>query len=546
MRRSTRGLLLLLASLPLAMLLYAVLYMLGMTYLEDRPHDLWTSIEWAAETLTTTGYGSDAHWEHPVMVAYVILVQFSGIFLVFLIFPVYVLPFFEERFESRLPRVLPPMAGRVLIYRYGPTVASLIDELRRFGCECVVIESDEAVARRLQQRGQRVALIDVDDDQFDPARLAEARAVIANGADHDNAALIMAVRESGYGGPVYALAEDPWHRPARDTAGARVVFTPRHVLAAALAARASERIGPSVSGVQQIGGSLEVEQLRVHADSPLAGKTLGEAGIREHVGATVIGLWNDGVFVDRPNSDTRLHPRAIMVAVGSRAALTRLGGLAHALSGGNGFVIAGYGDVGRKVAEFLRDAGETVCVVNDRAADGVDVVGNMLQMATLEAARVREAGAMILAIGNDSETLFAAAVVREHAPEITLIARVNQDHSVERLHRLGADFALSVGQVAGQLLAFQLLGEDYVSVEPNLKVVSVGAAGVVGVHPWRSGVRERTGCQVVAVGRGESVEVEFGPEFRIAEGDVLYLCGVPEALEGYFAHYPQARPRTGG
>jgi hypothetical protein len=32
--------------------------------------------------------------------------------------------------------------------------------------------------------------------------------------------------------------------------------------------------------------------------------------------------------------------------------------------------------------------------------------------------------------------------------------------------RAGADFALSVGQVASQLLAFQLLGEESVSLEP--------------------------------------------------------------------------------
>ena len=140
---------LLLASLPLALLLYAVLYMLGMTYLEGRPHTLWASIEWAAETLTTTGYGADASWTHPVMVAYVILVQFSGIFLVFLIFPVYVLPFFEERFEARIPRVLPDMDGKVLIYRYGAAVTSLIEELHRCG------RSSIANSSRQRSRSER-------------------------------------------------------------------------------------------------------------------------------------------------------------------------------------------------------------------------------------------------------------------------------------------------------------------------------------------------------------------------------------------------------
>ncbi|RME34403.1 MAG: hypothetical protein D6786_05005 [Gammaproteobacteria bacterium] len=60
LRRSTRRLLLLLASLPIALLLLALLYQEGMALLEGQPRGLMESLEWAAETLTTTGYGADA------------------------------------------------------------------------------------------------------------------------------------------------------------------------------------------------------------------------------------------------------------------------------------------------------------------------------------------------------------------------------------------------------------------------------------------------------------------------------------------------------
>jgi len=543
-RRSTYRLLLLLASLPVVLFLFALIYKFGMTYLEGKPHTLWESVEWATETLTTTGYGADARWQHPAMVIFVILVQFSGLFMVFMIFPVYVLPFFEERFEARLPRNLPTLSGEVLIYRYGPVVTSLIGELRRFGRPSVIVDGDEATARRLKERGESVVLLDLDEDRLDGARLKGAHALIANGSDHENATMIITAREAGYEGPIYALAEDPLHRSAMTTAGADVVLTPRHVLAAALAARASERINPSVSGVQQIGGYAGVTQLRIPPSSPLAGLTLGEAQIRERIGVTVIGLWRDGELVSKPNSDTRLAPRSIVVAFGGPEALARLGEQAVPIAQTGPFVVAGYGDVGRKAAEFLRDAGESVRVINDRDEEGVDIVGNVLHAATLDAAAVREARAVILTIGNDSESLFAAAMVRGYAPDIPLLARVNQDRSVERLHRLGVDFALSVGQVAGQILAHHLLGEDYVSVEPKIKVVEVRSGGLVGRHPWRAGVREETGCQVVAARRGDEVQVEFGPDFRIATEDVLYICGAGEAIDDYFSAYPDTRPQV--
>lgn len=542
-RRSTYRLLLLLASLPLVMLCFALFYKYGMTYLEGKPHTLWQSFEWAAETLTTTGYGGDARWQNPVMVIFVILVQFSGLFLVFLIFPIYVLPFFEERFEARLPRALPALAGEVLIYRYGPAIISLIGELRRFRYSSIIVESDEPTARRLKDRGETVVLLDINEDRLEGESLKGAHALVANGSDHENATLVISAREAGYRGSIYALAEDPLHRPAMITAGADVVFTPRHVLAAALAARASERISPSVSGVQQIGRHVGVTQLRISPTSPLAGSLLAEAQIRERIGATVIGLWRDGELVDSPNSETRLSAGSIIIAIGGQEALTRLGELAIPIAQTGTFIVAGYGDVGRKTTEFLRDAGEQVRVINDREVDGVDIVGNVLHTATLKAAAVREARAVILTIGNDSESLFAAAMVREYAPDVPLLARVNQDRSVERLHRLGVDFALSVGQVAGQILAHHLLGEDYVGVEPNLKVVEVRSEGLVGNHPWRAGIRESTGCQVVAVRRGDEVQVEYDPDFRVAADDILYLCGAGEALDAYFKAHPGARPQ---
>ena len=541
MRRSTRRLLMLLALVPLSLLTFAFLYMQGMDHLEGQSRTFWDSLEWAAETLTTTGYGADAHWHDPRMVLFVVLVQFTGLFLIFMILPVYVLPFMEERFEARLPRVLPKLDGEILIFHYGATVASLVAELRRLHRPYLIIESDESAARRLMERGHKVTLMDWNEDNFHADQLTGARALLSNGSDDENAILIMAAREAGYEGQVIALAEDPLHRHAMNKAGADIVFTPRHVLAAALAARASQRINPSVSGVQQLGPNISVAQLRITSDSRLAGRTLDEVGIRETLGATVIGLWYDGELNDRPDGDTRLHPRSILIAIGSEHGLARLRELAAATPLSGKLVVAGYGEVGAKVAELLRDAGEDVLVISDADAEGVDITGNLLRRQTLEAAAIRDARAVVLTIGNDSESLFAAAILRDYAPEVPLYARVNLDQSVERLHRLGVDFALSLGQVSGRLLVYHLLGDDYLSVEPGLRIVKANADGLVGSHPGHAGVLEKTGCQIVAVGRGPEVFVEFGTDFAVAESDSLYVCGSEEALESYFEMYPAER-----
>ena len=113
MHKPRARLLALFVALIAFVLVSAVLYQTGMSRLEGKPRTFLESLEWAAESLSTTGYGYDSHWSHPAMVLLVIAVQFVGVFLVFLIIPIYLLPFLAERFEQQrgTERVGNPLAG---------------------------------------------------------------------------------------------------------------------------------------------------------------------------------------------------------------------------------------------------------------------------------------------------------------------------------------------------------------------------------------------------------------------------------------------------
>jgi hypothetical protein len=87
------------------------------------------------------------------MAMFVIITPFIGQCLVFLIFPVLMLPYFEDKFEVRLPQVLPPMDGRVLFYHYGPAIESLVVEFENANSPFVILEEDMNQARSLRDRG---------------------------------------------------------------------------------------------------------------------------------------------------------------------------------------------------------------------------------------------------------------------------------------------------------------------------------------------------------------------------------------------------------
>ncbi|HTQ79218.1 MAG TPA: NAD-binding protein, partial [Thermoanaerobaculia bacterium] len=364
MKRSQKRLVLLALGLPVLVASCAVLYMVGMAYFEGSPRDFWESLEWSAETLTTTGYGADSHWQHPAMVLFVVAVQFVGVFLVFLVVPLYLIPFLEERFEIRLPQAVDrPLTGHVLVFRYGVAVETLLTELAASGVVTVFLEPNEAAARRLFDAGVRVVHRGFDDAALRAAHLATARAVIANGTDDENASVILAARQLGFTGPVLALVEEPFYRSPMMLAGATAVFTPRHILGAALAAHASARINPRLAGVHPLGGSLEVAEVRIERQSPLAGQTLGEAAIRTRTGATVIGEWIGGELQTRHDAALRLQPEGVLVVAGGPESLKRVSDLARGGASPDRqgpFIVCGMGEVGRKVVELLQVVGEEV------------------------------------------------------------------------------------------------------------------------------------------------------------------------------------------
>ena len=471
---------------------------------------------------------------------YVIAVQFIGVFMVFLVFPVFLIPFFEEHFEARLPTRLPDLSGSVLIYRYGPAVASLLSELDQAEVPVTIFEEDEATARRLLQRGRKVVLGNLGEEDPDLSNSVGARGIVLNGDDNDNALMTLAARYSGFTGPVVALADDPTRGPPLIRAGATVAFTPNHVLAAALAARASTGISPRVAGVHRFGHHLEVAELRLHAGSPLAGKTIENAGIRTQTGATIVGMWVGGELVRQPPVETLLHPGSILIAVGSQDAIGRLGEVATAAPRRGPFLLIGHSTLGEKVIELLRDAGEEVRVLDTKPSDGVDVVGDLLDTTVLEASGARTAQAVILTLETDSATIFAAAVIRSLAPDTVIIAGTNRVEHVSRIYRAGADFALSVSQVAGRLLTYHILGQESVSLEVATKLVATSGISLTGRPLEAIRVREHTGCLVVAIERGDQVIVDFDLDFEVLPDDTVYITGDPEGIANYFKTFPDA------
>lgn len=547
----------LLAALPFVLVGTALVYREVMRRFEGEERGFWDSFEFVAETITTTGYGHQASWDHPAAILFVVVLQFFGVFLVYMLVPFLLLPLLEDRFEVRLPRAAPALDDHVVIFRYGPAVETLLEELVAAEVPVVVVELDEDEARSLLEtvtdggkRWRRVHLIH--ERSIAPAlrgaHLSTARAVILNGEDEENTTAALIVRELEVDVELLALVEEPHYRRALSMAGASSVLTPRHVLGAALAARASQRVQPRIDGIRQLGEHLQVVEVRIDPASELAGSSLRSADLGRRTGAHVVGKWIDGRLDSRMDADTVLEPRAVVVAIGASAAVEALSDLA---TGGRGqrregpFVVAGYGEVGQKVAQLLRDVGEELVVLDlDESLDGVDLYGDIADHEIQDRLELDRARAVILALDNDSATLVATLILRGASSDLPIVARVNRAENIERLHRAGADFVLSISQVASQILAQRLLGRDALSVGSELRILRAEPSELTARHSSVAAIRRRTGCSVVAVERGDELITGIGASFAFEAEDVVYVCGHLADAERFVEETGDTRSRA--
>ena len=436
----------------------------------------------------------------------------------------------------RLSTRLPALDNSVVVYGHGPEVETLLSELEEREIPVVMIEEDEVRAQRLIERGLQVVLSRPAEGEIDLAPLGRAKALVTNTSSDRSAIMTMSAREHGFTGPVVGMIKNPTRRSVMTVAGATAVFTPRHVLAAALAARASNKISPRLAGAQLLDQHLEIAELRVHRESPLADRTPAEAAIRERTGANIIGQWNESELGPPPPPDQPLTSGTLLIAAGSPESIRTLRQLARPIPEHGPIVVIGFGVVGQKVHQVLTDAGEDTFVLAADASEGIEVEGDVFDPEILDRTPIRKARAVILAMTTqaqrDDETVLATKFLRNYAPEVPILAGVALGDQVERVQQAGADYALSLSHVAGQILARFVLGET-LSLQTRLRLIKIRSERLAGRRPLREQIREDSGCTVVAIEHDGEIQTEIPSDYVLDAEDALYLCGTVDALSRF-------------
>jgi len=227
--------------------------------------------------------------------------------------------------RRRMERELDQVQGHVIVAgwgRVGRAIAATI------GGQLPIVVIDRDPGRVGEVDGLRVEGDATDDDVLRRAGIERARALVAAlNTDADNLYVTLSARRLRHDLFIVARARVEAAEAKLEQAGANRVVNPQAIGGARMAALVSQPHVADFLDVVMHDGGLEfrLEEVEVATGSPVAGRTLRDAHLRDATGALVLAMrQTDGGFRTNPPPDAVIEPGEVLIAIGTEAQLKAL------------------------------------------------------------------------------------------------------------------------------------------------------------------------------------------------------------------------------
>ncbi|PSP54984.1 potassium transporter TrkA [Halobacteriales archaeon QS_1_67_19] len=515
----------------LIILLYAVLYNVGMRTLEGESHSIFRSFQTVVETMTTTGYGADSPWSTPIMNVFMAFMQLTGVVIGFATLRVLVIPLFE-RAPLDLSDRLTAKDDHVVIAEYRRDSGVLLDELERLDIDYVLIESDVDEAKALSDDGYQTIHGDpTDSETIQRAMIGDAELLVTDAGD-DNVDVALTGLRHNEDLRVVALTDEPAQEPALRNVGVDRVVSPHVLIGRRLGQKTSTSVETPTPDAAAV-GDVRLREVVVRRNSPLSGRRLRETPIADHAELTLVAAWLDGDLRLPPDPGAYVTPNSVLLVAGPRDAIDDL--REHAIGlrrprSHSKVVIAGLGSGGSAAYEALAE-GTAATTIDAEADRGADVVADVRDPEAFERADIQDAGALVVTVDDDSTSLLAIAIARTLTDNIDILARVNDTAKAHSAFDAGADYVLSIQRVSARLLAREIRGEDVLTPVNQLRLVRLAGAEFAGrtLGEARRDTEQR--CIIVGVERDGAFLTDDGG--RIEDGDGLVAAGTDATIREF-------------
>ena len=140
------------------------------------------------------------------------------------------------------------------------------------------------------------------------------------------------------------------------------------------------------------------------------------------------------------------------------------------------------------------------------------VLGSAADLAVLEEAGIRETSTLIITPREDDLNVYLTIYCRQLRPDIQILCRTTHERNFATLHRAGADSVLSYASMGASAMLNLLQRNQVLMVAEGLNLFEVRVPRDLADRTLAdSGIRERSGCSVVAIRTARGMEVVADP-----------------------------------
>jgi voltage-gated potassium channel len=536
-RTNLKALLKLLLFVIGVMFAFAGGFQVVMRLFEGQEHSFVAGLYWTVVTMSTLGFG-DIVFMTDLGRLYSVFVLLSGVVLLLIIMPFAFIRFFyapwlEAQIHLRAPRRVPPgMSGHILLCNYDSIAQELVRRLKDDGIPHFVMASDPTEAAQLINLGVSTVLGEYDSTStYVDLRAREARLIVANYDDAVNTNIVLTIREVAPEVPVVAIASSEDAIDVIALAGATEVLPLKRWLGEHLANRVSAtRAHSHVVGRFE---DLFIAELPVRK-TPLSGKTILQARLREIAGVNVIAVWERGVLhAARP--DLRLTDDSVPVISGTAEQLEMLDELLLIYDiNTNPVILIGGGRVGRAAAKSLLEKAIPVNMVEmdearaNRLRDqGYTVfAGSGADFELIQEAGIKLAPSVVISTHDDATNIFLTSYCRRLNPDIRIVTRITYERNVESVHRAGADFVLTYASLGATALYAVLQNNPLLILGEGLSFFTVDVPeSLAGKSLAESGIGARTGMIVIGLRHDSRFETGLNAASVLPRDAELVMLG---------------------
>ena len=137
------------------------------------------------------------------------------------------------------------------------------------------------------------------------------------------------------------------------------------------------------------------------------------------------------------------------------------GGLVRMRKEKNHIIVCGYGKLGKYVCSVLKEKKQKYLIIDKDGDVCANLIskrenvlrGDALDPDVLKKASIDKAKGLIATLGEDSDNIYLVISATEINPNLNLAAKANDEHAVDRLHKVGAKIVVLPQVVGGKQLA---------------------------------------------------------------------------------------------